>query len=245
MNRTTQGVALTTFTAAAVAMAAGVAAAAPENGVPADAQQSQSVTADVAPGVRYSDNLATGATLLATPFGTVTMRAGQFDVRDATGHTVAGTPIENTGIPAVTPRAAAFAPAPRPELATPAAASVQPAADPMSDLNQAVEAANPHMGAALAVGTAVGSVVGALIGCPFGIATGGTLLSLASVGTLTVPALAATCLVGAVAVGGFGAVVGGVGLAIPVGIAAGVEKYNQLQAQHAAAAAHPPAAPAS
>ncbi|OXR40450.1 hypothetical protein B7C42_07508 [Nocardia cerradoensis] len=59
-------------------------------------------------------------------------------------------------------------------------------------------------------------------------------MALASLGTMTVPAIAAGCIGGAVAVGGLGAAIGGVGLAIPVGIAAGVQKYNQLQAQHAA-----------
>ncbi|MFF0501613.1 hypothetical protein ACFYU5_34825 [Nocardia aobensis] len=64
--------------------------------------------------------------------------------------------------------------------------------------------------------------------------TGGTLMALASLGTMTLPAAAAGCIGGAVAFGGLGAAVGGAGLAIPVGIAAGVQKYNQLQVQHAA-----------
>jgi hypothetical protein len=256
MNFKSQGMAVTTLTVAAVAMAGGTACADTESAAPGDTRPSRSVTTEVAPGVRYSDNLATGAAVLSTPLGTVVMQAGRFDIRDVTGRTVAGTPIEDTGVPAAAPASVAAATdstaqvaGEAPGIGTPAGAPAQPVAgDLMSDLGQAVEAANPHMGAALAVGTTVGSVVGAVIGCPFGIATGGTLMSVVSVGTLTAPALVASCLVGAVAVGGFGAVVGGVGLAIPVGIAAGVQRFNQLQAQHAAAgaaAAPAPDAPAN
>jgi len=56
---------------------------------------------------------------------------------------------------------------------------------------------------------------------------------------MTIPAVAATCVVGAVAVGGLGAGLGGAAVAIPVGIAAGTQKFNQLQAQRARASANP------
>ncbi len=119
---------------------------------------------------------------------------------------------------------------------SPAPAAPVAGADPMSDFNQSVEAANGPMGAAMAVGTAIGSVGGMVIGCPLGIATGGTLVAVASLGTLTVPAVIGGCALGAIAVGGFGAIAVGTAMAIPVGIAAGTQKWNQLQAQHAAAA---------
>ncbi|OXR43295.1 hypothetical protein B7C42_04717 [Nocardia cerradoensis] len=57
---------------------------------------------------------------------------------------------------------------------------------------------------------------------------------------MTIPAVAANCVVGAVAVGGLGAGLGGAAVAIPVGIAAGTQKFNQLQAQRAQGAATPP-----
>ncbi|WP_433631933.1 hypothetical protein [Nocardia sp. CA-120079] len=237
MNLKTRGMAVTTLTAAAVAIAAGTARADADTGVAVDAKQNQSVTTDVAPGVHFSDDLAVGKSVLSTPFGTVVMQQGQFDVRDATGRTVAGSPIQDEA-----DSAPAASDSPSTAAALPITAAAAPVAgDPMSNFNQAVEAANPHMGAAFAVGSAVGSVLGAVVGCPFGMATGGTLMTLISAGTLTVPALAATCLIGAVAVGGFGATVGGLALAIPVGLAAGTQKYNQLQAQHGTDA---PAAPA-
>ncbi|WP_157121452.1 hypothetical protein [Nocardia miyunensis] len=232
-----RGAAVTALTAMAVVAAAGVANA--DAGVPAGPAKTPTVATDVAPGVRYSDDLATGLALLRTPFGTVAVQGGQFGIQDATGHTLAG-----AAIPAAAP-AAQSAAAPVTQVAAPAQpAATQPAPaqqppDTMSDLNQAVEAANPHMGMAMGVGSLAGSIVGAALGCPFGVATGGTLLSLATAGTMTLPAFAATCLVGAVAVGGVGALVGGVALAIPVGIAAGAQKFNELQAQH-----HAPPVPA-
>ncbi|WP_433622203.1 hypothetical protein [Nocardia sp. CA-120079] len=246
MNVKPQGVAVVSLAAAVVAFAAGTAHADAGSPAPVDSPQAP-FTTEVAPGIRFSDNVATGVSSLATPLGTVLMQGGHYSVLDAGGQTVVGTPITDTAAPA-TPGLPGTTNSASPSVVAPeiaAAAGVRPVAggDLMSDLNQAVEAANPPMGAALAVGSTVGSVVGAIIGCPFGMATGGTLTSLISVGTLTVPAMAAACLVGAVTFGGFGAVVGGVGLAIPVGIAAGVQKFNQLQAQHSAneSAPHSPA----
>lgn len=236
MKIKTRCASVTALTAMAVTIAAGSAHA--ENFTRVDAPQS--LTTDLAPGIHYTDNLSDGTAAINTPFGTVAMKAGQVDIRDAGGHTVFGTPLEDTVPAAEQPSALATEAA---QVATQVAA--QPVAgDLMSDLGQAVEAANPHMGAAMAVGTAVGSVIGIAVGCPFGVATGGTLMSLVSVGTLAVPAIVATCLIGAVAVGGIGAVVGGVAAAIPVGIAAGTQRFNQLQAQHAAEAQRTAGAPA-
>ena len=238
-----RGAAVTALTAMAVVAAAGVANA--DTAVPAGSAKTPTVSTDVAPGVRYSDDAATGLAVLRTPFGTVAVQGGQFGIQDTAGHTVAGAAIpaagpsaQSTAANATPARAAAPAPV---QVAAPAQ---QPPDDVMSDLNQAVEAANPHMGMAMGVGSLAGSVVGAAIGCPFGVATGGTLMALATAGTMTVPAFAATCLVGAVAVGGVGALVGGVALAIPVGIAAGAQKFNELQAQHHAPPAAAPTGPA-
>ncbi|MBY8862859.1 hypothetical protein K7711_40760 [Nocardia sp. CA2R105] len=243
-----RGAAVTALTAMAVVAAAGVANA--DTAVPAGSAKTPTVSTDVAPGVRYSDDAATGLAVLRTPFGTVAVQGGQFGIQDTAGHTVAGAAIPAAG-PSAQSTAAHAAPArlaaPAPvQVAAPAqsAPAQQPPDDVMSDLNQAVEAANPHMGMAMGVGSLAGSVVGAAIGCPFGVATGGTLMALATAGTMTVPAFAATCLVGAVAVGGVGALVGGVALAIPVGIAAGAQKFNELQAQHHAPPAAAPTGPA-
>lgn len=227
MTMKKRGAAVTALTAMAVLTAAGVANA--DTGVPAGPVQTPGVATDVGPGVSYRDDPVTGLAVLRTPIGTLAVQGGQFGVQDATGRTLAGTVI---------PAAGSSVPV---QVAAPAPAQ-QPPDDVMSDLNQSVEAANPHMGMAMGVGSLAGSVIGAVIGCPFGVATGGTLLSLATAGTMTVPAFAATCMIGAVAVGGVGALVGGVALAIPVGIAAGAQKFNELQAQHHAAPAPAPAA---
>ncbi|WP_063041600.1 hypothetical protein [Nocardia pseudovaccinii] len=232
MKLTTQGAAVTALVAAAVAAATGAAQADSS----AIASQSDWTSTELAPGIRYTDSTATGVAAIRTPVGSVALRAGQFDIRDTVGNTVLGTPIDlpeataaNTAATNGSPVSAATG-----EEMEPVAAQPQPVAgDLISDLNQAVAVAAPHMGLAMAVGAVGGSIVGAALGCPFGIATGGTLMSLATVGTMTVPAIAASCLVGAVAVGGLGASLGGVAVAIPVGIAAGTQKFNQLQAQRA------------
>ncbi|MFF0454866.1 hypothetical protein [Nocardia africana] len=236
MKTTTRTIAVSTLLATAVVAAAGAAqgetaAPAPAATAPV-APQSEWTGTDLGPGIRYQDDTTTGTAALQTPLGAVAVRPGQFDIRDGAGRTLLGTPIE---VPAAADPAQPAAPS-----QTIAGSVESTAAQPgsvaetqMSDLNQAVAAAAPHMGLAMAVGGMAGSVIGAAVGCPLGIATGGTLLSLATAGTMTVPAMAAACLVGVVAVGGLGASVGGVAVALPVGIAAGTQKYNQLQAEHA------------
>ena len=236
MKITTRGAAVTTLVATALVATAGAAHA--EDPAP----QSQWSATDLAPGIRYADDTATGTAALQTPLGAVAIRPGQFDIRDATGATLLGTPIEVPSPTAIAP-AADTARAPE-SVAVQVESNPVPAVsggDQMSDLDQAVKAAGPHMGMAMAVGTMAGSVVGAVLGCPLGMATGGTLVSLATAGTMTIPAMAAACLIGVVAVGGLGAGVGGIAVAIPVGIAAGTQKYNQLQAEHARDRSVPPA----
>ncbi|WP_019927602.1 hypothetical protein [Nocardia sp. BMG111209] len=243
MKVKTQGATLTALTAmAAVAIAAGTANA---DTVSQDPQQ-KSITVDLAPGVQYTGNVAQNAAVINTPIGSVAMRAGQIGIQDAAGNALYGAPVQaispaDTGVAAPAPAAASVA-----EVTDPAAAPVgrqaQPVGDFNSDLHTAIETANGQMGLAMGVGVLGGSIVGIIAGCPFGIATGGTLMALASLGTLTVPAIVASCLVGATAVGGLGATVGGVLAAVPVGIATGVSTFNQLQAQHGSA---PQAAPAN
>ncbi|NKY44459.1 hypothetical protein [Nocardia cerradoensis] len=246
MKTTTRTIAVSTLLATAVVAAAGAAQGeavapvptAPVPTAPASvAPQSDWTSTDLGPGIRYQDDTTTGTAALQTPFGAVAVRPGQFDIRDGAGRTLLGTPIE---VPATTESAPPATPSQTVAgTVEPTAAQPNQVADTqMSDLNQAVAAAGPHMGLAMAVGGMAGSVVGAAIGCPLGIATGGTLISVATAGTMTVPAMAAACLVGLVAVGGLGASVGGIAVAIPVGIAAGTQKYNQLQAEHAQGATH-------
>ncbi|PPJ31600.1 hypothetical protein C5E45_27185 [Nocardia nova] len=241
MKTTTRTIAVSTLLATAVVAAAGTAqadafAAAPTAPAPVApapaAPQSEWTSTDLGPGIRYQDDTTTATAALQTPLGAVAVRPGQFDIRDSTGRTLLGTPID---VPAAADPAHPAAP-PQAVAGTAESAAAQPSSvadTQMSDLNQAVAAAAPHMGLAMAVGAMAGSVIGAAVGCPLGIATGGTLMSLATAGTMTVPAVAAACLVGLVAVGGVGASLGGVAVAIPVGIAAGTQKYNQLQAEHA------------
>ncbi|WP_063009467.1 hypothetical protein [Nocardia kruczakiae] len=244
MKTTTRTIAVSTLLATAVVAAAGAAqgeALAPAPTAPAPAApvvpQSNWTGTDLGPGIRYQDDTTTGTAALQTPLGAVAVRPGQFDIRDGAGRTLLGTPIE---VPATAESAPPATPSQTVSgtVETTAAQPNQIADTQMSDLNQAVAAAGPHMGLAMAVGGMAGSVIGAAIGCPLGIATGGTLISVATAGTMTVPAMAAACLVGVVAVGGLGASVGGIAVAIPVGIAAGTQKYNQLQAEHAQGVTH-------
>ncbi|MBO0855756.1 MAG: hypothetical protein J2P18_18550 [Nocardia sp.] len=234
MKTTFRAVATCVLAATAIATATGTAFAQP-NPVPA-APHSNSTTTQLAPNVGYRDDPVTGTAQLRTPIGSIAIGPGALDVRDGAGRTVAGAPI-NT-------RATDRSPDRTPPQAQPAA--TQPN-NPMSDIHESVEAAAPHMGMAMAVGAAAGSLIGGVIGCPFGMATGGTLVSVASLGTMTVPAMAAACIIGTLAVGGAAATVGGPAVAIPVGIIAGTQKYNELQAQHAkdAQGATAPAPPAS
>ncbi|MQY27600.1 hypothetical protein [Nocardia aurantia] len=241
MKVKTQGATLTALTAmAAVAIAAGTANA---DTVSQDPQQ-KSMTVDLAPGVQYTGNVAQNAAVLNTPLGSIAMRAGQIGIQDAAGNALYGAPVQaiaptDTGVAASAPAATPVA---EPADAAAVAQQAQPVGDYNADLHTAIETANGQMGLAMGVGVLAGSVVGIIVGCPFGIATGGTLMALASLGTLTLPAAVAGCLVGATAVGGLGATVGGVLAAVPVGIATGVSTFNQLQSQHAAA---PQTAPAN
>lgn len=238
MKLTTQS-AVTTLLAAVVVTAAGAAHA---DGPAAAPPPPDRMHTELAPGIAFDDNIGTSIAAVRTPLGTVAVQPGTFGVRDAAGNTMLGTPID-------TPAATAVGGEPdRHPTSSDIAGQANTAAEPaqpapgnlMSDINQSVAAAAPHMGLGMAVGALGGSVIGIALGCPFGIATGGTLLSLASAGTMTIPAVAATCVVGAVAVGGLGTGLGGAAVAIPVGIAAGTQKFNQLQAQRAQGAATPP-----
>ncbi|MFE7723901.1 hypothetical protein ACFU44_33300 [Nocardia rhizosphaerihabitans] len=214
MKIPTKSAAIAALAAAAVALSVGSAHA-------------EAVTSEVAPGVQYTGNTATGAATLSTPLGSVTMQPGEFGIKDGEGRTVFGDndiAAPNTAVADVV------------EVGTPAPAAA-PGGDLLSDLNQSVAAAGPHMGMAMGLGAIGGTIVGATLGCPFGIVTGGMLVALPSAGTLTLPAAVAGCITGAVAVGALGASIGSVAVAIPVGLAAGAQKYNQLQAQRAAAAA--------
>lgn len=243
MKLTTQSATVTAFLAAAVVAATGAAHA---DGVSAVTPPPDRMHTELAPGVTFDDNIGAGVAAVRTPLGTVAVQPGTLGVRDAAGNTVLGTAID---VPAAAAEGAD--PSRRPASsdiaghANTAAGTAQAApGDLMSDINQSVAAAGPHMGLGMAVGALGGSLIGIALGCPFGIATGGTLLSLASAGTMTIPAVAASCVVGAVAVGGLGASLGGAAVAIPVGIAAGTQKFNQLQAQKAQASA-PPAGPSN
>lgn len=228
MRFNSQGTALTALTAVALGLAAGTAHADPTP--TADSAPPEQVSLTLAPGVRYQDSGTDGTALLTTPIGSVALRAGQFDLRDITGQTLAGTPIDTSALaePAAAPVVDASA------ATTSAATPVSDDNGTAVDLVVAIKTANAHMASALAVGGVAGSVIGAVVGCPFGVLTGGTLMTVATAGTMILPVMAATCLVGAVALGGLGATVGGLAVAIPVGLAAGTATFNHMQAERAA-----------
>jgi hypothetical protein len=114
------------------------------------------------------------------------------------------------------------------------AAPAAPTGDVLSDANTAYGAAGPHISLAGGLGATVGGVVGVVgmaVGCPLGAVTGGAMTALLTAGTLTIPAAVAGCIAGSAMIGGLGAGAGSL-LGAPVGLAVGMQKFNELQAQH-------------
>ncbi len=232
MKKMTYAVSLATFaTTAAVALATGTASAAAP-GVDAPVVDPHTLSVPIAPGVQYTSNTTDRSTVLNTPFGTLTTLGGQIQLNDAKGSTVYG----QKAFP-VTPKAAVTVPAGTDAVTTHQAGATvlaphpvdAPAHDPQADFNSALGTAATQFGLATGVGAMVGGVGGVLVGCPLGVVTGGVLTSPTIIGTPL--GIVGGCILGASAVGGVGAIVGGATLGIPVGVASGVQMYNTLHAQ--------------
>ncbi|MGK8557298.1 hypothetical protein [Nocardia gipuzkoensis] len=142
----------------------------------------------------------------------------------------------------MTPKAAAIAEDMRKglpvEVTTLAAAPIAggPEMSASDRFDQALAVAGGQFALAAGVGSMAGGLTGLIVGCVVGAATGGTIFTLVSLATLTVPGAVAGCLTLAPALTAIGAVVGGALLGIPVGINA----YLQMQQKLSAPAAPQP-----
>ncbi|MEV6362242.1 hypothetical protein [Nocardia asteroides] len=189
-----------------------------------------SITSEIMPGVQYTGSLADGSVVISTPAGRLISQGTQFQLLDATGATVAGTPFAET--PKAAAIAADIAKGVPTEVTTLAAAPVAggPEMSPSDRFDQALAVAGGQFGLATGVGAMVGGLGGLIIGCVVGAATGGTIFTLVSLATLTVPAAVGGCLALGPVLSAVGAVVGGALLGIPVGINAYLQMQQKLNA---------------
>ncbi len=232
MNRTvtTTGFAAVSLTIAA--LATGTASAQP-------AEADNTVTVEILPGVRYTGNASTQTARITTAIGSMTTDAGSYEMQNIHGDNVFGSMM-----PGTLPGSSNTAPAP-PALAVArdtssptagpsadvAAAGEAAPRDREADINAAVGVVATNFGLATGVGAMAGGVTGAAIGCGVGAVTGGLAAVPTTLATLSLPAAALGCLIGAGTIGGVGAVVGGAVVGAPVGIATAVNQYNKLHAQ--------------
>lgn len=223
MKRTTQAFAVTTLAAVAVAIGGGAAHA----DAPGQAQPSDKVSVEIAPGVTFTGSTADGSSVLSTSAGSVTTRDGRIDVRDAAQRFVLGTPIESVAGNA--DAATAVAPP----------APIAGSGDVLGDLNQAWRAAGAYTGLAAGVGGTAGALIGAAVGCPIGAITLGSMATVMSAAALTVPGMVGGCLAGAGTTAAFGGMVGSVAVGLPVGLAMTAQKYDEIRAGYAASAPQP------
>jgi len=213
MKRTiVKAVAVTAMTAGAISLGTATAAAAPTKPV------NPPIAVQVAPGVQYTGDGATGAAEIVTPFGTVKTASGQVAVQDTTGKTLYGNPNISAPKPAAPVTASAKVNAALPGAINADAPKTQ--ADKNADIQTAIGTVGTNFGLAVGVGAMVGGVTGTVVGC----VAGGAL------GIAAGPTALATCIIGASTLGAVGAVVGGAAVGAPVGIASGIQQYQQLQA---------------
>lgn len=227
-HNTTRAIAVTTLAAAALAATAGTAAA-DTHPTPADA-----VTVEILPGVQFTVSPSAGQGTYTTGLGSIAVENGTIRLEDAQGRPV-DTPFTAPAQNATAPEPiAGIVERPVADPISPTAVGAPIPADPLADANAAWKAAGPYSGLAGAIGGMVGGVGGAAIGCPAGVLTGGTLMSIVSLSTLTIPGIISGCIVGAGLVGALGAGAGLLVTSVPVGVAVATQKYNEMQAQRAA-----------
>jgi hypothetical protein len=240
MQKITRVAATSAIAVTAIGLAAGTANAAP---VPAQpAPDTAKITAEILPGIHYAANGVDRSVAFDTPFGSMKLVGDQFQIKDAQGALVAGSPLQ-PATAVVTPIAASV-PAP---LTGPAAITVQPglapavhdaaaempllhyvddAPDPTADFNSALAVAATQTGLAISVGTLTGGAVGLGVGCAVGAVTGG-LFSAPALPALPIMAVLG-CVAGAGTGAGIGGIVGGIAAGVPVAIASGVQMYDTL-----------------
>ncbi|WP_067673877.1 hypothetical protein [Nocardia miyunensis] len=217
------GAVATMAAAVAICVASGTAHA----DTAAPQQDTDAVGVQVAPGVQFTGASSDNSAQLVTPFGTVTTGGGRVAVSDNARRPILGTPLSTAA-----------------NVATPAATAIAPVApvaggDPLADLGQAWHQAGPYTALGATVGGTAGGLAGLVIGCPLGAATLGSLATLASAATLTVPGMIGGCVAGAATTAATGGMLGAAAVGLPVGAVVTIQKYNQIQAQRAAASVAP------
>ncbi|WP_067671078.1 hypothetical protein [Nocardia miyunensis] len=241
-HNTTRAVAVTALTVAALTTMAGTATA-DTGSVPA-ATAPDAVTVQILPGVQFTESPSTGRATYRTPMGSVDVDNGKMRLEDAQGRTIntpltastPSTPETRPTIAADSPVAVAVAVADHPAAlvaTSPAPAAAPLPADPTGDAYRAWRAAGPYTTLAGTVGGMVGGVGGVAIGCPFGAVTGGTLMTLESLGSLTIAGAIGGCIVGAGVLGAAGSGALGLLTGVPIGVAVAIQKYNEMQAKRA------------
>ncbi|MEV5652545.1 hypothetical protein AB0L57_30210 [Nocardia sp. NPDC052254] len=185
------------------------------------------LSTEIMPGVLYTSSTADQSVVIETGAATLVTAGGQFQVRDASGATVAGVSEF-----AAEPQALAAAHA-APEVraaaraATPALRLGDIDGDPQTErFDTAVQAAVNEFGLATAVGTMTGGLIGVAVGCGVGAIAGGVVgAPVLDAAGLT---LIAGCLAGAGVLGGLGAILGAALLGVPVGIASAIKFQNTM-----------------
>ncbi len=132
----------------------------------------------------------------------------------------AGTAAAESATPQQNPAPAAAAP------------SAPPAAtDPVTAYTQAFVAVSGAFANDSTLGRVIGTGAGMVIGCPLGALTGGSLATVASLGTLTPIGIVGGCIIGAAGLGFVGGTVGSIISGSPAIATAMQQQYTQLHAE--------------
>ncbi|MGO4616130.1 hypothetical protein AB4305_17785 [Nocardia sp. 2YAB30] len=187
----------------------------------------RTLSTEILPGVHYTSNTLDQSVVIETGMSTLITQGGQFQVKDATGNTVAGVAsfaVEPKALEAVEAPAEAKAAA---QAATPEMHLDQISADPHTErFDAAIQAAVNEFQLATSIGTLAGGAIGAAIGCGTGAVAGAVFgAPVLDAAGLT---LIAGCLAGAGLLGGLGAIVGAAVIGVPVGIASAMKFQNTM-----------------
>ncbi len=221
MNRIARATVVAVTVVSAMGIGSGTVVAAPAT------LNRHTLSTEIMPGVHYTSDTLDQSVVIETGMATLISQGGQFQVKDATGTTVAGVVSF-----AVKPKALEVLEAPDEvkaavRAATPDMHLEDIAADPRTErFDTAIQAAINEFDLAVGIGTLGGGVIGAAVGCGVGAVAGAVFgAPILDAGGLT---LIAGCLAGAGVLGGLGAIAGAAILGIPVGIAAAVKFHNTM-----------------
>ncbi|KAA0024617.1 hypothetical protein [Antrihabitans cavernicola] len=226
---------------ASIGIASGTANAAPAPAPAAPAGQDLGV--DVLPGVHYSATNNGKSAVITAAAGTLTVENGNFEVKDATGKVIAGTPltaqIGDISVPIdakVSGNTATITPDASRGVFHPVDLPFQDTA-PWKTPYDREQAAWNRLKDTISTGAAVGAIVGAIfaggVGCLIGgvVAGGGTAVgSFGFLAALGIPAAIIGCIGGAVVFAPLGALGGSILIGAPVAIAAAVQYFTTINA---------------